>query len=430
MSVTHREVFKASWHPLLPFRLLAMFLRIGERSAKCYSDDYAKLVTEYVEAFKKLERLRKNRESKLGELQQQFSAAEDSQEQLLRVLWSNCQPAKRQKTSSMPRHWQLFLDTAREEMEACSFAEMQDGESCMKLAAYVWATLLSELQPMYSSPAPWYAWRRAFTALRQKRCGDGEACGDRLMKQQQELETLRAENADLKRQRGIPAPEDARSGIPDGSAGSVSSILSQDSWFSVHPSRTNGEPGCFMLDAIFKTRRYGMDFFMMGKDLLAGSEVVAADDRTMLRVAKAPEVRNGSHVVDLCAGDALLQVTPDHRIVTCDPAQNCKDLRRAGSLQPGDIVVLSGEPVALTSVETRSEQCKVLRIVFQPDLPVATYSLAPSMWSQGHPRSCTRRGGMRRGGMRRRGQPGTGGAALAATDSRSIPGTAPGEYSE
>ena len=78
----------------------------------------------------------------------------------------------------------------------------------------------------------------------------------------------------------------------------ASSVLSRSSWFSV-------QPHCFMLDAIFKTRSYGVDFFLMSRDLKKGSQVVAGDDKTILEVAKNPEICKATDLVRLQAGAAI-----------------------------------------------------------------------------------------------------------------------------
>ena len=99
--------------------------------------------------------------------------------------------------------------------------------------------------------------------------------------------------------------------------GTSSSVLSRSSWFSVKPDSV--KPHCFMVDAIFKTRSYGTDFFLMGRDLKKGSQVVAGDDTSILEVAKTPEICDASEVVELQAGAATLQVTPDHLVRVADP---------------------------------------------------------------------------------------------------------------
>lgn len=158
-------------------------------------------------------------------------------------------------------------------------------------------------------------------------------------------------------------------------------------------SRGTAKPHCFMTDAIFKTRGYGADFFLMGRDLKKGSQVVAGDDATILEVATTPEICEASEVVELKAGDAVLQVTSDHLVATGEPEESV--YRAAGQLKVGDLVMLdSGEAAALTSVAVRRTDCQVLKIVFEPDLPVAVFSRPSCILSLGHKRKPPiRRGG-------------------------------------
>ena len=196
----------------------------------------------------------------------------------------------------------------------------------------------------------------------------------------------------------------------------VASVLSSASWFSVKPQ-------CFMMDSVFKTRSYGIDFFMMGKDLKAGSQVVAGNDQDLLTVAKAPEVCKAKEVVILQAGNATLQVTPDHLVqvpVNKKGPAGSMQYTQAGTLKPGDLVILdSGEPMALTSVESRPVDCEVLKLVFEPDLPIAVFSCPQCILSK-----CQKKPSIRRGGMSQRGQ----GVPDQTEDGRvSIPVTT-GEY--
>ena len=157
----------------------------------------------------------------------------------------------------------------------------------------------------------------------------------------------------------------------------TSSVLSSSSWFSVKPE-------CFMLHSIFKTRTYGMDFFLMGKDLKKGSQVVAADDKTILEVSEPPQVCRASEVVHLQAGAATLEVTPDHFVLTDGLEGGAGTYVPAGTLKVGDLVMLdSGEPVPLTRVSVKATDCEVLKIAFDPDLPVAVFSCPPSILSKG-----------------------------------------------
>ena len=177
----------------------------------------------------------------------------------------------------------------------------------------------------------------------------------------------------------------------------ASSVLSCSSWFSV-------KNHCFMSDAIFKTRSCGNDFFLPGGDLKKGSQVVAGDDATILKVAANPELCRATEVVDLQAGAATLRVTPDHLVQVPVPDATGKSGKiaenrdygylPAGDLKVGDHVMLdSGEPVVLASVDRRPADCEVLKIVFEPDLPVAVFSSPPCILSKGHKRKpSTRRG--------------------------------------
>ena len=171
----------------------------------------------------------------------------------------------------------------------------------------------------------------------------------------------------------------------------TSSDLSLSSWFSV-------KPHCFMLDAIFKTRKYGTDFFLMGKDLVKGSEVVAGDEQTILQVSEPPKVCKASEAVRLQARAATLQVTPDYLVqaVEDDELEASNSYRPAGKLKLGDRVVLdSGEAAALTSVSTFPVDCEVLKLVFELDLPVAVFCCPPCILSKGHKKKpVTRRAGM------------------------------------
>ena len=199
----------------------------------------------------------------------------------------------------------------------------------------------------------------------------------------------------------------------------ASSVLSHSSWFSV-------KPHCFMPDAIFKTRSCSTDFFLMGRDLKKGSQVVAGDDATILEVAANPELCRATEVVDLQAGAANLRVTPDHLVQVADATgESGKNLYLpAGKLAEGDLVMLdSGEPVALTSVAVRSLECEVLKVAFNPDLPVAVFSCPPCILSLGHKRKPP----ARRGWEKKRGQGQGQGVDESMDGGASIPMTA-GDY--
>ena len=180
------------------------------------------------------------------------------------------------------------------------------------------------------------------------------------------------------------------------------------------------QPGCFMLDAVFQCRSSIMDFYLAGKDLRKGSQVVAGDGKSTLEVVDISKGR-AAEVVSLEAGAATLQVTPDHPVQVPDKKGEVAEIlyQAAGKLAAGDLVVLdSGEPAALTGIHTEPSACEVLKVVFEPDLPVAVFSLPPCILSKGQSKKPTRRSG-----MCRRGQ-----VDQTADGGASIPDTAAGEY--
>ena len=160
---------------------------------------------------------------------------------------------------------------------------------------------------------------------------------------------------------------------------------------------------CFMSDAIFKTCSGDANFYLMGKNLKKGSQVVAGDGKTLLEVAASPEICPATEVVDLhAAGGATLCVTPDHPVQVPDARGELDKILyiRAGQLKVGDSVVLdSGEAAELTKVNLQATECEVLKIVFEPDLPVAVFSPPPCIQSKGHKKKpSTRRAGQCRKG--------------------------------
>ena len=199
-------------------------------------------------------------------------------------------------------------------------------------------------------------------------------------------------HATLSRQGRAPSDDVASRGesdlteyiLVDDEVASSFSLLSHSSWFSV-------KPDCFMADAIFKTRSSGVDFFLMGRDLRKGSQVVAGDDETILEVCDAPFLCQAKEVVRLQAGAAMLRVTADHAVqVPADGGMkggagggSCRYVP-AGSLKPGALVMLdSGEPMALTSVASESGEHEVLKLAFKPNWSVAVFSCPPGILSKG-----------------------------------------------
>ncbi|CAE7408367.1 Hexb [Symbiodinium natans] len=176
----------------------------------------------------------------------------------------------------------------------------------------------------------------------------------------------------------------------EGSLSSSTSSLSLKSYFSVRAP----DPCCFMPDALFRMRS---DSFVEGRSLVEGSQVVAWDGETVLKVVQRTVKQAGGNLVDLHAGPAHLRVTKDHLILVPGSNQGTSTYVPAGSLKEGDVVMLdSGEAAVLTHVGACKlpKRQEVLRLVFEPDLPVAVFSWPLSILSKGHCRQESRRGGM------------------------------------
>ena len=68
----------------------------------------------------------------------------------------------------------------------------------------------------------------------------------------------------------------------------------------------------------------------------------------------------------------------------------------AEQLKVGDEVVVDGVPTQLTSVDFILGEVRVLKITFQPDLPVAVFHPRPCIHSLGHKPKKPHRGGKNR----------------------------------
>ncbi|CAK9096817.1 Cytochrome b5 [Durusdinium trenchii] len=157
--------------------------------------------------------------------------------------------------------------------------------------------------------------------------------------------------------------------------------LSASSGFSVDTSGSR----CFVLNTIFKTPTGS---FLSGPQLLKDTQILAADGSTALVVASPPEQHAARGTVILEANEAKLQVTTDHRVVLATG-----DLVSAAQLKVGDEVVADGVPTKLTAVDFVPGEVPVLKITFQPDLPVAVFHPRPCIHSHGHKPKKIRRGG-------------------------------------
>ena len=145
-----------------------------------------------------------------------------------------------------------------------------------------------------------------------------------------------------------------------------------------------------------RSRSCDTDFYLMGKDLKRGSQVVSRRWGDHPRSGCTPgDPCPATEVVDLQAkGDATLRVTPDHPVQVPDARGELEKTLYlpAGQLKVGDWVVLdSGEASQLTGVNLQATECEVLKIVFEPDLPVAVFSSPPCIQSKGHNKEPSKR---------------------------------------
>lgn len=172
------------------------------------------------------------------------------------------------------------------------------------------------------------------------------------------------------------------------------------SWMSVRPH-------CFMPNTMFRMTRGHAEFFLSGEQLVKGSQVLADDCQTILEVARNPEQVDVNEVLELRAGDTSLFVTSDHRVPvlranTERTAEQSCDVQ-AKDLQPGDRIFVNGSPTKLSSANelVLPQTQRGLKIVFQPDMPVAVFTPPPAISTTG---VAIKR--IRQSGMNKRGKPG------------------------
>jgi len=172
-----------------------------------------------------------------------------------------------------------------------------------------------------------------------------------------------------------------------GSAGSVASEVGSvaSSWIRVSSS----EARCFAADTLFTTIAGEgpgqVKYHMPASQLVQGSQVLAADGETILKVACRPEHHEVDELVLLCAGNATLQVTPDHRVPVLRGMGGERCDVPAAELQEGDKVYVDGKPQELTSWchVLHDEKISVFKIAFAPDLDVAAFAPPPSIATKG-----------------------------------------------
>jgi len=173
-----------------------------------------------------------------------------------------------------------------------------------------------------------------------------------------------------------------------------------------------------------------MGIFIPALMLARGSQVVAADETTVLEVTRIKEYQTEQIVVLHADSAAPFKTTANHRMILPmgnGSSANCEVL--AGDLQAGMMVMGStGITRRLTKVETLAQQALVLGITFNPDQAVAAFPPPPEVIvSKGlAPRM---RRPTRRSGMNRRGR-GSIDRGMGEDCNLSLPDTAPGEYQD
>jgi len=143
------------------------------------------------------------------------------------------------------------------------------------------------------------------------------------------------------------------------------------------------EPCCFLQESLFLAE--DKRTYIQGFDLHLGCKISAADG-TVIRVRKVPELHRVEKTLILRAGIAVLQVTPDHRI-----ALPTGDTVPADTLRIGQEVIVRNSPTQLTSIELSSAPVNVLKLAFDPDLPVEVKVPEPTILSKGSAKKALRR---------------------------------------
>ncbi|CAE7396435.1 unnamed protein product [Symbiodinium sp. CCMP2456] len=152
------------------------------------------------------------------------------------------------------------------------------------------------------------------------------------------------------------------------------------------------EPCCFLQESLFLAE--DKRTYIQGFDLHLGCKISAADG-SVIRVRKVPELHRVDKTLNLRAGSAVLPCTPDHRITL-----PTGDTVPADTLRIGQEVMVQNTPTQLTSIELSYVPVNVLKLAFDPDLPVEVLVPPPAIQSKG-----TAKKALRRSLVGRRGSP-------------------------
>lgn len=144
---------------------------------------------------------------------------------------------------------------------------------------------------------------------------------------------------------------------------SVASDLS--SWVCIAKS----QPSFFLADVTFKPVTGGRA--LQASELSKGCRLLAQDGQTVLEVLDDPEEAFTSEVLELWAGDVILQVVPDHSISVVE------GIKKASELRAGDLVMVDGRPAALIRVDAKSmpQPVPAVKVTLSPEhVPAALFS--------------------------------------------------------
>lgn len=162
-----------------------------------------------------------------------------------------------------------------------------------------------------------------------------------------------------------------------------------------------GESDCILSCALFRLPLPAGErgaTFTEGLNLARGAKVLAADNVTELTVVSI-ESNMTDTLVELCVCDPFIMydiTTPSHHVLV--PGRNSQtpyEDVQANSLRAGDLVICSDDQSRkLLSVRevVKPGEVEVLKIVFEPDMPVAVFKPPLTILTKGNKKKKLRRG--------------------------------------
>ena len=141
----------------------------------------------------------------------------------------------------------------------------------------------------------------------------------------------------------------------------------------------DGNARCFLSAHLFKMAD---SEHLVAASLLTKHSRVLASDGTQVEVACKPETYEVEKVIEIRAGQASLEVTPEHRVPIRRGVQQF-DVP-AKQLQEGDSVLVGNEFVALIKAVELHKKVTVVKLTFNPDKPVGVQTCVPAIGTKGH----------------------------------------------